>query len=62
MQQLEKIQPIKDNIWLVITKKLEFQTKTYVIEKKNASFSKIIYDIAQFVNIQGQSKFKILRI
>lgn len=60
--QLQKIQPIKENIWLVITKKLDFQNKTYVIEKKNASFSKIIYDIAQFVNVQGQSKFKILRI
>src|SRR3990167_3351480 len=62
LEQLEKIQPIKENIWLVVTKKLEFQNKTYVIEKKNASFSKIIYDIAQFVNVQGQSKFKILRI
>ena len=62
LQQLGKIQPIKDNIWLVITKKLEFQTKTYVMEKKNASFSKIIYDIAQFVNVQGHNKFKILRI
>ena len=62
LEQLEKIQPIKDNIWLVVTKKLDFQTKTYVIEKKNASFSKIIYDIAQFVNVQGQNKFKILRI
>lgn len=62
LDQLQKIQPVKDNIWLVITKKLEFQNKTYVIEKKNASFSKIIYDIAQFVNVQGQSKFKILRI
>ena len=62
LDQLEKIQPIKENIWLVMTKKLDFQNKTYVIEKKNASFSKIIYDIAQFVNVQGQSKFKILRI
>jgi len=62
LDQLQKIQPIKDNIWLVITKKLDFQNKTYVIEKKNASFSKIIYDIGQFVNVQGQSKFKILRI
>jgi hypothetical protein len=60
--RLQKIQPIKDNIWIVITKKLDFQNKTYVIEKENASFSKIIYDIAQFVNVQGQSKFKILRI
>jgi hypothetical protein len=62
LDQLQKIQPIKDNVWLVITKKLDFQNKTYVIEKKNNSFSKIIYDIAQFVNVQGQSKFKILRI
>lgn len=62
LEQLQKIQPIKDNIWLVITKKLDFQNKTYVVEKKNASFSKIIYDIAQFVNVHGQSKFKILRI
>ena len=62
LEQLQKIQPIKDNIWLVITKKLDVQTKTYVIEKKNASFSKIIYDIGQFVNVQGQNKFKILRI
>ena len=62
LEQLQKIQPIKDNIWLVITKKLDFQNKTYIVEKKNASFLKIIYDIAQFVNVHGQSKFKILRI
>ena len=62
LEQLQKIQPIKDNIWLVISKKLDFQNKTYVIEKKNASFSKMIYDIAQFVNVHGQNKFKILRI
>ena len=62
LEQLQKIQPIKDNIWLVITKKLDFQNKTYVVEKKNVSFSKIIYDIAQFVNVHGQNKFKILRI
>ena len=62
LEQLGKIQPIKENVWLVITKKLDFENKTYLVEKKNASFSKIIYDIAQFVNVQGQSKFKILRI
>ncbi|MGI0056332.1 MAG: hypothetical protein ACREAK_03030, partial [Nitrosarchaeum sp.] len=43
LDQLQKIQPIKDNIWLVVTKKLDFQNKTYVVKKKNASFSKIIY-------------------
>jgi hypothetical protein len=58
---LKKIQ-LNNNIWLVLSKKLDFQNKTYIVEKKNSSFSKIIEDIWQFVNIQGQNKFKILRI
>lgn len=62
LNQLEKIQPIKDNIWIVTTKKLDFQNKTYEIKKNNSSFSEIINDVGQFVNVQGESKFKILRI
>jgi len=59
---LEKIQSVRENIWIVTTKKIDFQNKTYLIEKKNSSFSKIIYDIGEFVNVQGKNKFKILRI
>ncbi len=59
--QLQNIQPEKQNIWLVLTQDLGFD-KTYVIQKEKSSFSNIIYDIAQFVNIQGQNKFKILRV
>jgi len=62
LEQLQKIQPEKQNIWLVLTQDLEFESKTYVIQKEESSFSSIIYDIAQFVNVQGQNKFKILRI
>ncbi len=61
LEQLEKIQPEKQNIWLVLTQDLGFG-KTYVIQKEESSFSSIIYDIAQFVNLQGQNKFKILRV
>ncbi len=61
LDQLQKIQPEKQNIWLVLTQDLGFD-KTYVIQKEESSFSSIIYDIAQFVNLQGQNKFKILRI
>ena len=61
LKQLEKIQPEKQNIWLVLTKDLGF-AKTFVIQKEKSTFSNIIYDIAQFANIQGHSKFKILRI
>ncbi len=62
LMELYKIQPEKQNVWLVLSQKLDFESRTYVIEKENQTFSKIIFDIAQFVNIQGQNKFKILRI
>jgi len=61
LEQLQKIQPEKQNIWLVLTQDLGFD-KTFVIQKEKSSFSSIIYDIAQFVNVQGQNKFKILRV
>jgi len=61
LQKLEKIQPEKRNIWLILTKDLGFQNKTYVI-KKTGNFVNIIFDIAKFVNVQGSNKFKILKI
>lgn len=61
LAQLHNIQPENNNIWIVLTQDLGFD-KTYVIQKERSTFSNIIYDIAQFVNIQGNNKFKILRI
>jgi len=61
LKQLQTIQPEKQNIWLVLTQDIGF-AKTFVIQKEKSSFSNIIYDIAQFVNIQGHDKFKILRV
>ncbi len=61
LKQLQKIQPEKQNIWFVLTKDLGF-AKTYLIQKEKYSFSNFIFDIAQFVNVQGQNKFKILRL
>ena len=61
LEQLQTIQPEKQNIWLVLTQDLGFG-KTFVIQKEKSSFSNIIYDIAQFVNVQGHDKFKILRV
>ena len=62
VNHIKKIQPIADNIWLVLSKKLELGLKTFVINNQENSFSKIIFEIAQFSNINGDSKFKILRI
>ena len=62
LTELYKIQPEKQNVLLVLSQKLDFENRSYIIEKDNHTFSKIIFDIAQFVNVQGQNKFKILRI
>ncbi|MEK0360635.1 MAG: hypothetical protein QQN53_07685 [Nitrosopumilus sp.] len=62
LTKLYKIQPEKQNVWLILSQKFNFENRTYIIEKDNQTFSKIIFDIAQFVNVQGQNKFKILRI
>ncbi|KEQ57091.1 hypothetical protein AAA799B03_00349 [Marine Group I thaumarchaeote SCGC AAA799-B03] len=60
--QLEKIQPIKENIWVVLSENIPIEQKKFVLTKENSSFSKIIFDIAQFSNVGGANKFKILRI
>jgi hypothetical protein len=60
--QLEKIQPKHENIWLVLSEDIPTTKKTFVLSKENNSFSKIIFEIAQFSNVGGANKFKILRI
>jgi len=62
ISQLEKIQPVKENIWVVLSEEKPLGQKTFVLSKENNSFSKIIFEIAQFSNVGGANKFKILRI
>ena len=62
LEELEKIQPEKENIWLVLSENINTDRRTFVLEKQNNTFSKIIFEIAQFSNIGGANKFKILRI
>jgi hypothetical protein len=59
---LEKIQPEKENIWLVLSKNIPVEKKSFVLSKENNTFSKIIFEIAKFSNVGGSNKFKILRI
>jgi hypothetical protein len=60
--QLEKIQPNQENIWVVLSEDIPTNKKTFILSKENNSFSKIIFEIAQFSNVGGANKFKILRI
>lgn len=60
--QIEKIQPEKENIWVVLSENIPVEKKSFVLSKENNTFSKIIFEIAQFANVGGASKFKILRV
>ena len=60
--QLKKIQPTKENIWVVLSEDVSIDCKSFVLSKENDSFSKIIFEIAQFSNVGKSNKFKILRI
>ncbi len=62
INQLETIQSQKENIWVVLSENIPIGSKSYVLSKENNTFSKIIFDIAQFSNVGGTSKFKILRV
>ncbi len=62
LKKVQQIQPEKQNIWFVLTQDIGLEYKTYVIKKENSTFTKIIYDIGNFVNVQGENKFKILRV
>ena len=62
ISQLEKIQSEKENIWVVLSENISINKKYFVLSKENNSFSKIIFEIAQFSNVHGTNKFKILRI
>ena len=62
ISQLKKIQPIKENIWVVLSKEIALDYKSFILSKGKNSFSKIIFEIAQFSNVGKSNKFKILRI
>ena len=62
ISQLRKIQPTKENVWVVLSEDISIDCKSFVLSKEKNTFSKIIFEIAQFSNVHGSNKFKILRI
>ncbi len=62
INQLETVQPETDNIWIVLSENIQTEKKSFILEKENNSFSKIIFEIAKFSNVGGSNKFKILRV
>jgi len=62
ISQLKKIQPMKENIWVILSEDISIDCKSFVLSKENNTFSKIIFEIAQFSNVGKSNKFKILKI
>ncbi|UTY61000.1 MAG: hypothetical protein HPQ69_03600 [Marine Group I thaumarchaeote] len=62
ISQLKSVQPIIENIWVVLSKDVPTNCKSFILSKENNSFSKIIFEISQFSNVGKSNKFKILRI
>jgi len=62
ISQLKTVQPISENIWIVLSKDVSVDCKSFVLSKESNSFSKIIFEISQFSNVGKSNKFKILRI
>ncbi len=62
INELRKIQPENENIWIVLSEDISVERKSFVLSKENNTFSKIIFEIAKFSNVGGSNKFKILRV
>jgi len=61
--ELAKIQPHKENIWLVLENDLPLEVKTYKVDNSQKEpFANIINDIIWFTSSRKQSKLKIFKI
>ena len=59
--ELETIQPIKENIWIVLNHNLQFRNQTYLIQNEDNSLNKILDDINKFNSSRNQNKLKIMK-
>jgi hypothetical protein len=61
--ELTKIQPHKENIWLVLENDFPLEVKTYKVDNSEKEpFTNIINDIIWFTSNRKQSKLKIFKI
>ena len=60
VNELVKIQPDRNNIWVVATKKLDKIT-TYIINEYENEIPKLISDLKEFVDSKNYGKLKISR-
>lgn len=61
IENMKKIQPNPDNIWIVLERDMQLDAKTYTL-KDSMTFSNIINDLIGFMSNKKQSKLKIFKI
>ena len=62
VDNLKKIQPKSENIWIVTHKPISAGTKVYSLDDDKFTFANIINDLISFLSNKKQSKLKIFRI
>ena len=61
ISDIQKIQPIQQNIWLVMHGNLDLKNRIYQINNDTNSFNKILDDIEEFFSSKKQNKFRIMK-
>ncbi len=62
LDQLKKVQPKSDNIWIVVDKPVQVDAKVYALDSNQFTFGNIVNDLISFTAGKKQSKLKIFRI
>ena len=62
LEQLKKIQPRAENIWVVVDKPVALDAKVYALSDERFTFADIINDLISFSSGKKASKLKIFRI
>ena len=62
INKIKRIQPNKNNIWVVLDDNLPLDAKVYSIKKDGFTFANIINDLISFSSNKKQSKLKIFKI
>ena len=61
IEDMKKVQPNQDNIWVVLDEDMKLGTKTYTL-KGTVTFANMINDLISFTSGKKQSKLKIFKI
>jgi len=61
LKKLQKLQPNKENVWIVLPQFSNINAKQYILNENRNSFGNILNDIEKFLANKKQTKFKIFK-